>query len=340
MWHFRPKTQSSTRASIAIDGDHLAHVEYDPRTREVLRWGVDSVRGADAVGRLEALRALRLPADGLLMQLPLSAYQLLQIERPAVPADELKAAARWRIKDLVDTHIDNITLDVMGVGDPARGGSAHLFVVAAAQSAVEEATRLASEAGLKLAVIDIQETAQRHLQTAAARAQGLEERATAALVVRDRQCLLTICAGEELYLARRLDWDPMLVGQIHAQAQAEAIELTDSVESLDLNYEYSLRANPYDQVGDTPRLIVDLQRSFDVWERSQPELPLAQLMIEVPEHRTDLCLHLARELGLRVVPLDERAALTGDVLAGASAEERAHCLPLLGTLLRTEPQQP
>jgi len=340
MWRFWKRTPSRTRAAIAMGAEHLAHVEFDPATREILRWGLEPLAGMDAVGRLERLRALHLPADGLLVQLPLTQYQLLQIDRPAVPADELKAAARWRIKDLVDTHIDNITLDVMSVGDASRHTQQHLFVVAAANTAVAEAARLTHQAGLNLAVIDIQETAQRHLQTAAARALGVGERATAALVVQGRHCLLTICAGEELYLTRRLDWDAQLIAQVESTPVPEAVELTDSTDPVDLSYEYSLRSNPYDQVGDTPRLVVDLQRSLDVWERSWPDLPLALLMIDVPDHRADLCIYRERELGLRVVPLDERAALTGDVLAGATAEERCHCLPLLGAVLRTEPVLP
>jgi hypothetical protein len=49
--------------------------------------------------------------------LGLSDYQLLQIDAPAVPADEMKAAARWQIKDKVDIPVEELTLDVLAVGD-------------------------------------------------------------------------------------------------------------------------------------------------------------------------------------------------------------------------------
>src|SRR3954470_1581953 len=36
-------------------------------------------------------------------------YQLLQVEAPPVPAAELKSAIRWRLKDLLDYHLDDAT---------------------------------------------------------------------------------------------------------------------------------------------------------------------------------------------------------------------------------------
>src|SRR5205814_7806519 len=42
-------------------------------------------------------------------------YQILLVEPPKVPADELKAAIRWKIKDLLEYHIDDATVDVFEV---------------------------------------------------------------------------------------------------------------------------------------------------------------------------------------------------------------------------------
>ncbi|MGS0759271.1 hypothetical protein ACVBEH_33460, partial [Roseateles sp. GG27B] len=41
-----------------------------------------------------------------------SDYQLLKVAAPRVPPNELKAATRWQVKGLIDTQLENVTLDV------------------------------------------------------------------------------------------------------------------------------------------------------------------------------------------------------------------------------------
>src|ERR687892_711329 len=45
-------------------------------------------------------------------------YNILLVEAPAVKPDELKAAVRWRIKDMLDYHVDDATIDVLDVPVP------------------------------------------------------------------------------------------------------------------------------------------------------------------------------------------------------------------------------
>ena len=42
--------------------------------------------------------------------MPLGSYNLLQIEAPKVPPEELRSAVRWRVKDLIDFPIDLLYL--------------------------------------------------------------------------------------------------------------------------------------------------------------------------------------------------------------------------------------
>lgn len=39
-------------------------------------------------------------------------YQLLLLENPSVPEEELREAVRWKIKDLIDSDIDKVAVDV------------------------------------------------------------------------------------------------------------------------------------------------------------------------------------------------------------------------------------
>src|ERR1041385_6627200 len=54
--------------------------------------------------------------------LPASDYQLLLVDAPNVPALELKTAVRWRIKDMLDYHVEDATIDVLDIPvDPSSG---------------------------------------------------------------------------------------------------------------------------------------------------------------------------------------------------------------------------
>lgn len=183
---------------------------------EVLKSGVErqgevNLSGGldDMVRRLKALSLDGLPVSVMLRP---EQYQLLRIRAPAVAPDELRAAARFQILKMLDTHIDDVTIDVMRVGDGrARGAGhlgGHLFVVAARRMVIREVLDLCDAMRWNVSVIDIQETAQRNLQTALAiiEGQGRRGRASAALVLLDPlQAVLTICAEGELFYARRFD---------------------------------------------------------------------------------------------------------------------------------------
>jgi len=335
---------------VACDDQGFAYVQAEAGSalpRRILRCGV-LPRGDDSLpDYARRIRALGLPARQVVAVLPLAKCQLLQIEAPGVPPAELKAAARWRIKDIVETHLDDLTLDVMHVGDERQRTQKHVFVAVAANTAIAEVTGLLAAAGLALQAIDIRETAQRNLQSALAQTLGLRERATALLVVHGAQCLLTISANDELFYTRRLDWDESSVAAAVSPTSVSATvadvfsQPLHAIDGADMPHMVDYGAEPETgaaQTADVPRLVVELQRSFDVWERSWPELPLAGVVVEAGTHSAALAAMLERELGQRVEALDLARVFSGlDTLADA---DRASCLPLLGTLLRSETRKP
>ena len=131
-------------------------------------------------------------------------YQLLQIDTPPVKPEELRAAARFQIRDLVNAHIDDMTLDVMQVGDGQHKSGNHLFVVAARNEVIREVLDLGDALSWQVPVIDVQDMAQRNLQALAARDADRLARAEALLLISDAEhALLTITANEELFFTRR-----------------------------------------------------------------------------------------------------------------------------------------
>ena len=330
--------RSGDRLVIGGTADALVFAHSDSAGR-LKRCG-SAARAAESPQDLgRRLRGLGLPHQRVCAVLALHEAQLLQVEAPAVRAEEMKAAARWKVKDQVSGHVDELTIDVMFVGDERPRAARQLFVAAARNDTVRGVVRQSQACGLEVSVIELAETSQRNLHSALAAAEGLGQRATAALVRHGTQCLLTICAGGELFYTRRLDWQDLRADGAPPAAQAPIAAALDELELQSADYidygaEPAAGAAPS---GEAPRLVIELQRSFDVWERSWPELPLAALWVQAGEGSAGLVATLQAALGQRVGLLDAERVFPGFALAADTPALRAAVLPLLGALLRQEP---
>lgn len=329
---FARHPKAAGRLALAFGTDTIAYAVGSTDGAATVRRAGVLQRGDDTPEQFQRrLRELKGGAGEVIAVLDLPQYQLLQIEAPAVPPAELRAAARWRIKDLVDAHLDDLTLDVLRVGDDRPRAQQQLFVIAAQNPAIASAAAACSDAGLPLAVIDVRETVQRNLQTALAERAGIDGQASAALVVEGRQALLTVSANGELFYTRRLAWDDTLLA-------------APSVAGHPLRNDESAYADGADDWSSghdsSPALVIELQRSVDVWERSWPNLPLAALFVFAGARTDALVERLEPELALPVRPMRIESVFDG--LAELPAEAHDACLPVLGALLRaadTNPQQ-
>jgi MSHA biogenesis protein MshI len=202
---------------------------------------------------------------------------------------------------------------------------------------VRELGEWSEAARLALGVIDIREMAQRNLQSALAARRGEVGQASAALMVHGAQCLLTICANGELFYARRLEWRPEWIAATHAPAEAPRVDLMASgFADLDIVDYSDAGTAGLETHDDVPPLMIELQRSFDVWERSWPDLPLRQLLVHANGHTSALIGLLEPVTPMAVVALDLEPLFKGlDAAAGAPAVASA-VTPLLGALLRDE----
>lgn len=313
----------------------------------VERQGGDSMD--DFVRRLQALGLKGLVAHVMLRP---EQYQLLQIDAPPVAPEELRAAARFQIRDMVNVHIDDITLDVMQVGDGQQKGPSHLFVVAAKSEVVREVIALGDALNWTVPVIDIQETAQRNLQSALAKQDGRLERADAALLISDEhQAVLTISANEELFFTRRLDLPQgfltMPWGAGHDAAADVAPDAFTPVSEYVPDYALGsggayAGAGPAGEAasadqGDAERLqrfVVEVQRSLDLWDRTWSSMPLGGLRVYAGERSIELANWLGREMGQAVSAMDFGNQFPG--LQTMAMADQVYALPLLGVLLRTE----
>jgi MSHA biogenesis protein MshI len=207
--------------------------------------------------------------------LSLGEYQLLSVDAPNVPPDELKTAIRWRLKDLLDYHIDDATIDVLDipVEKNSVGRNHSMYAVAARNQLIEQRQSLFGDAKLPISVIDIPEMAQRNISALLEPAgQGI-----AMLSFNSESGLLTISFGGELYLSRRID---VAFSQL----------LQSEPEKINAVYE---------------RIVLELQRSFDHFDRQYHFVSIAKLMLSpLGEIAPGVRDHLAANLDLPVEIVD------------------------------------
>lgn len=222
---------------------------------------------ADEKDLAHAARELGCERHQCLTVLPASDYQLLLIDAPNVPRVELKNAARWKIKDMLDYPVEHATLDVLDIpGDAARVHT--VYTVAAKNETIKACMERFSHARIPLSVIDILETAQRNIATF----YEPPERGVALLYVAKEHVLLTVNFRGELYMARRMD-----VG-------------LDELEKLTMGGSDEAKN----------RILLELQRSFDHLERQFPFITVGKLMVAPTPADTGLQSYLAENLDLPV----------------------------------------
>lgn len=200
-------------------------------------------------------------------------YQLLQLDAPNVPAEELKTAVRWRLKDILDFHVDDATIDVLDIPvDKNAASHTHMmFVVAARSSVIESRQALFGDAKLKLSVIDIPEMAQRNISALLEPA----GRGLAMLSFDGDGGLLTVTFNAELYLSRRID-----------VTLAQLLEPDSDKQQI-----------CYDKI------TLELQRSLDHFDRQFHYVTVAKLLL-APTGAPGLHEYLAANLYLGVEAME------------------------------------
>lgn len=229
-------------------------------------------------------------------------YSLLLTEAPDVPPDELRAAIRWRIKDLIDFHINDATLDVFDLpGEKAAGRARSMYAVAARSSAIQKRADLMSAAGINLDVIDIPEMSQRNL------AALLPEDAKGVVLLSFTPGggLITISKQAEIYLSRNID-----IGLDMMASFPDANELFD-------------------------RIALEVQRSLDYYDSHFRQAPIGTIALApMPREVPGLVDYLKANLSANVIVMD--LAKLMEFEAELKPELQSACLTVLGAALRQE----
>ncbi len=229
--------------SFHADGISVARVERQPAAKPIVKLAafhpLTPSLSVDALARaVRDTQAGNFTGSTLLAG---GEYQLLQVEAPNVPQDELKTAVRWRLKDMLDFHIDDATIDVLDIPvDKAAGNRAHsMFAIAARNSLIQSRQDMFAEAQVPLSVIDIPEMAQRNISALL----EPEGRGLAMLSFDAAGGLLTVSYSKELYLARHFDVTLAMLQEQdlerrHAAFDKIALELQRSLDHFDRQYHF------------------------------------------------------------------------------------------------------
>ena len=233
-------------------------------------------------------------------------YQMLVVEAPTVPQEELKSAIRWRVKDLLDYHVDDATMDVLDIppGAEAAARSHSMYAVAARNEVIQKKISSFEAAEIPLSVIDIPEIAQRNLSAL----HETRDRGAALLHFNNEFGLLTITCNGELYFARRIE---IGLTQILGAAPEAREELFG-------------------------RVVLELQRTFDHFDRQFHYVPVAKVLLGPEPEETGLfeVLKSNLDLPLERVNLLEHLSFDGHETPDEAIQWRL--FHLIGAALRNE----
>jgi len=229
-------------------------------------------------------------------------YQLLLTEAPDVNADELKAALRWRIKDLINFHINDASLDVFDLpGEAMPGRTREMYVVAARNPAIQARVNLLDAAGINVDIIDVPELAQRNVAALLPEDTG----GVAMLTVQATSGLITLTRQGLMYLSRAIN-----IGFETLEGAAEPAGYFDHI-------------------------VLELQRSLDYFESHFREAPIRHLVLgPTPAPLPALLDHLRANLNVQVSQVDLTQVLDCD--KAMPVELQARCLAIIGAALRQE----
>lgn len=234
-------------------------------------------------------------------------YQLMQVDAPSVPEAEIKSAVRWKLKDMLSYPLEQATIDVLDIPpDRSNAGRGHfMYAVAARNEVIKGYMDQADSIGAQLDVIDIPELAQRNI----ARLLEEEGRGVALLSFNEDGGLLTFSAGGELYHARQIEVNSF---QIAAADEEQRMR----------NFE---------------RLVLELQRSLDNFERQFSYVSVTRLVIGPMPGQSVLEEYLRENLYVKVESLNLADVL--NITAIEALEDpsmQSRCFQALGASLREE----
>jgi MSHA biogenesis protein MshI len=233
-------------------------------------------------------------------------YQIVQVEAPDVLPAEMRAAIRWRLRDVINFEVDEAVVDVFETPDPVRRTQGKmLFAVAARDAAIQRISSTVRTAAKGFDAIDIPELCLRNLSALLPQ----DHKGVAMLALNERFAQLVITRQGVMYLTRRIETSRFG----HDSRDGMAI--------------------------DAGALALEIQRSLDYYESHYDQTPIGDLVIAPAHARAQsLASELKNETSLRIGVLSVGEIF--NVPSGADLVTDWPTLMALGAALRDDKLEP
>lgn len=302
MWFARKTTKADGLLGIETgpEGIALAHVLRVPgEAPRLLNCLFRKAAPAEQPSLLKRLVS-ELGLTGMPVNLLLhpATYQMLLLDSPDVPAEELRDAMRWRVKDLIAEPIDQVVVDAFSLPEDAyRGRSRMVYCAVLGKARMQAWLDMIEQAGLQTQSIDVTEMAFRNLGLLA----GAEGMNIALLRLRSSEGLICVQNGADLYMARRIEQ-----GLDHASDDFATVTL-------------------------------EIQRSLDYFESQLGKGYINRLLLLPAKRNAAATLQaLSTGLAVKLQALDLRELFPGQAAAELDEQEQAYCMAAVGAALRQE----
>jgi MSHA biogenesis protein MshI len=233
------------------DHDEVA-VESEEQWRSVIVGLIDTYNLSDA---------------SCCLSLPGNRYQLLQIDKPSIPDEELTAALAWAVKDLVNMPAEDLVADYFHLPTKIPMQGDKLNVIVTSIKTVKPLVDLFLKHNIDLTGIVPEEMVIRNIigSTDSARLLLSQQK--------NEEIALQIVKKDQIYFARKLRG----FNRIHEYSAQELVDgLTDS-------------------------LSLEVQRSMDYFESQLKQAPIKEILIAMPtEHQTLIAEQIAAHFPIDV----------------------------------------
>lgn len=282
----------------------IAHVQRPAGQRPRLIRLESYARTGDDAADLAALAKQKgLSAYRLTTLLDANSYQLLAVDAPEVPEEEVREAVRWRLKDMVDYPVEAATVDVLSLPVVMAGRAPGLLAVSVSDTVLAPRLQAFDKIRLDLQAVDIPELAQRNV---AALFED-ENRGLAMLALDESGGLLTFTYQGELCVSRHIE---VTTAQLQAADEARRAVLLE-------------------------RIGLELQRSLDNFERQYTTISVSKVLVGPCPSAPGLVEYLRDYVYLPVVAADLRTVIDcGTVPALDEPALQAERLLVIGAALR------
>ncbi len=340
MWQsFKKSVANDSRSGLSIDDSRVAFARVQRVGGGVLQLAALTIDQSEnnnewAQQLVAGMKSIDPEQSRVTSVLPNGSYQLLLVEVPNVPANEINSAAVWQIKDLLDFPVDDTVVELFEMPDQSTRDTIPMaYAVATRRSSIKEHTKMLQGAGFALDIIDIPELCTRNIATLLPQdADGV-----AFFHFTQTHAILTVTRQGVLYLIRKIDIGRDAIRSAplgnFTPMDLENSAVLEIARSPDDNDGYSGFTADSTRTELVSAIVLEIQRSLDYYESHFAYGPPTELVLAPGSDIGGLAKSLSEQIGVTVSNLDLNKLF--QIQSALSPAGQGACLLAVGAALRS-----